>query len=143
MSSPKNHAERILSVSLLPDEHASLAEIVRKCGYQVVCANSIFEGKSLFAEKRIGVVFCATKLTDGTWRDLASHIMAEPEPPLFIVTSSQPSDHLWAEVLNLGGFDVLTKPFRELEVRRLLTSAGMRASHRDPVLQAQAAGTAA
>ena len=31
---------------------------------------------------------------------------------------------LWAEVLNLGGYDVLAQPFDELEVRRVVALAG-------------------
>jgi DNA-binding response OmpR family regulator len=32
-------------------------------------------------------------------------------------------DHLWAEVLNLGGYDVLAKPFDGCELFRALSSA--------------------
>ena len=45
------------------------------------------------------------------------------EPPVVIVTSRIADDSLWAEVLNLGGYDVLAKPFREAELIWALESA--------------------
>jgi DNA-binding response OmpR family regulator len=32
-------------------------------------------------------------------------------------------EYLWAEVLNLGGYDLLAKPFRDPEVKRVLAAA--------------------
>jgi DNA-binding response OmpR family regulator len=46
-----------------------------------------------------------------------------PEAPLLIVTSRLADEHLWAEVLNLGGYDVLMKPFDRLEVLRVISLA--------------------
>jgi FixJ family two-component response regulator len=40
-----------------------------------------------------------------------------------IVTSRLGDDHLWAEVLNLGGYDVLAKPLDGSELFRALSSA--------------------
>ena len=40
-----------------------------------------------------------------------------------IVTSRLADASLWAEVLNLGGYDLLAKPFNRQEVRHVLTSA--------------------
>jgi DNA-binding response OmpR family regulator len=38
------------------------------------------------------------------------------DPPLLIVSSRLADEHLWAEALNLGVFDVLAKPFQSEEV---------------------------
>ena len=40
-----------------------------------------------------------------------------------IVTSRLADDRLWAEVLNLGGYDVLAKPFDASEVARVVGTA--------------------
>ena len=45
------------------------------------------------------------------------------EPPQLIVTSRTADDHLWAEVLNIGGFDVLAQPLERDEVERVVSSA--------------------
>jgi hypothetical protein len=43
-------------------------------------------------------------------------------PPNFIVFSCLADEFLWAEVLNLGGFDVLMTPFEPEEVLRVAFS---------------------
>ena len=43
--------------------------------------------------------------------------------PRLIVFSRQVDDRLWAEVLNLGGFDVLATPFRKEELMFAIGSA--------------------
>ena len=70
------------------------------------------------------VILTEAHLPDGTWRDILALFADANEPPLVIVTSRVADEHLWAEVLNLGGYDVLAKPFHEQEVRHVLTSAG-------------------
>ena len=64
------------------------------------------------------VVICERSLPDGEWKDLLG------KTPRLIVTSHAADEALWAEVLNLGGYDVLAQPFDEQEVRRVLTMAG-------------------
>ncbi len=61
---------------------------------------------------------------NGTWRDLLHVIEDATGPPLMIVTSRLADEYLWAEVLSLGGYDVLAKPFHEKEVRHVAASAG-------------------
>jgi len=51
-------------------------------------------------------------------------------PPLLIVASRLADERLWAEVLNLGGYDVLLKPFEPAELRRVIGNACIRISKR-------------
>jgi hypothetical protein len=45
------------------------------------------------------------------------------KPPQLIVTSRTADESLWAEVLNIGGYDVMALPFERLEVERVIASA--------------------
>jgi DNA-binding NtrC family response regulator len=69
------------------------------------------------------VVVCERDLADGDWKDVLEVTASLPNPPPLIVTSRLADEHLWAEVLNLGGFDVLAKPLNQPEVRRVLNFA--------------------
>jgi DNA-binding response OmpR family regulator len=44
-------------------------------------------------------------------------------PPRLILTSEIDDERLWAEVLNLGGFDVLLKPLDPKELFRVASMA--------------------
>jgi DNA-binding response OmpR family regulator len=68
-------------------------------------------------------VICDRDLPDGDWRQLWDILAREPKPPMFIVTSRLADDALWAEVLNVGGYDLLLKPFRAEEVIRMVHGA--------------------
>jgi DNA-binding response OmpR family regulator len=71
-------------------------------------------------------VICDDVFADGTWRDLLSDLQGEQEAPPLIVYSRMADNRLWAEVLNLGGRDVLIKPFHAPEVSRVVRMAARR-----------------
>ena len=69
------------------------------------------------------VVVCERDLPDGNWKDVLGITALLPCPPPLVVTSRMADDCLWAEVLNLGGYDVLAKPLDAQELRRTLNLA--------------------
>lgn len=69
------------------------------------------------------VVVCERDLPDGSWRDILEITASLPGPPPVIVTSRLADDYFWAEVLNLGGYDVLRKPLDKGEVSRSVSLA--------------------
>lgn len=77
----------------------------------------------------VDVLICSTRLSDGTsWKDVLDEIQAVPVPPQFIVADRLADERLWAEVLNLGGHDLLATPFDCMEV---LYAVGMACRHRE------------
>jgi FixJ family two-component response regulator len=76
-----------------------------------------------FERMRPRVVVCERDLPDGSWKDILDMTMLLDSPPPLIVASRLADDYLWAEVLNLGGYDVLTKPLDESEVHRTVRLA--------------------
>jgi DNA-binding response OmpR family regulator len=82
-------------------------------------------GEAIDAFRRTSppIVICDRDLPDGDWRQLWDILAREPKPPMFIVTSRLADDALWAEVLNVGGYDLLLKPFRAEEVIRMVHGA--------------------
>jgi DNA-binding response OmpR family regulator len=74
----------------------------------------------------ISVIVCATSLPDGTWHNVLHVAENSSDKPAVIVASSSPDEYLWAEVLNLGGFDVIRQPFNPQELRHVIVSAQLR-----------------
>jgi DNA-binding response OmpR family regulator len=89
--------------------------------------------------EQFGIILCECKLPDGNWSEILNQISGAAEEPLLIVTSRIADVSLWAEVLNLGGYDLLAKPFSRQEVRHVLTSAWVQRAN--PVRGNGAAGT--
>lgn len=60
------------------------------------------------------VIVDVTTDRESNWRTLLSDI--QQRPFALIVASRKADEELWAEVLNLGGFDVLSLPFERDEL---------------------------
>ncbi|MCS7315615.1 MAG: response regulator [Bryobacterales bacterium] len=115
--------EAILLVSPLPEDHALLLPLLSATGRKTYAARTYREAMTVLCRDRIAVVLCECELPDGKWKDLLSQVAPLSDPPCLIVTSRVADEYLWAEVLNLGGYDVLAKPFDPREVSRVVALA--------------------
>ena len=79
----------------------------------------------------VPIVVCGA----ATWKDMLAHLGQYAEPPVLIVSSRLADEHLWAEALNLGAYDVLAKPYHAPEVRRVLSHAWLHWKNRNTRLQ--------
>jgi PleD family two-component response regulator len=126
---PMNHIQPlkygILSISSAPEDHNTLRDILNDSPWQIVRSRTCKEAIARLCRQHIPVVICDSDLPDGTWRDVLNRINTLTHRPVLIVTSRLADDYLWAEVLNLGGYNVLAKPFRESEVKHVVASLRM------------------
>jgi hypothetical protein len=72
---------------------------------------------------RIAVLVAATDTGEQGWKDMLRDFASVAGAPFLIVASRHADNRLWAEVLNLGGYDVLSKPFYAAEVTRVISLA--------------------
>lgn len=107
-----------LIVSPSGEDHRALIEILRPAGWSVECARSYAQAARYLERQETPVVIAARDLPDGNWKTVLNLLMRMAFPPKLIVTARLADDRLWAEVLNLGGFDVLAQPFYHGEVTR-------------------------
>jgi DNA-binding response OmpR family regulator len=111
---------RILTVGITGTDHHKLRVCLRDYECTFLRAHGSWEAVDLVRRHQPDVVLCEPALVGGTWKDLLSELQREPNPPKFIVCSLLADDRLWSEVLNLGGYDVLLKPFDPTEVSRIV-----------------------
>ena len=76
------------------------------------------------------IVLCERESVGGSWKDMLASVGRISAPPLLIVTSRTADEYLWAEALNLGAYDVLSKPYHAAEVMRVLSMAWLHWSNR-------------
>jgi DNA-binding NtrC family response regulator len=65
------------------------------------------------------VVLTDYNLPDGRWTRVLEHARKRAPGTEVVVYSNLVDEHLWAEVLCLGGFDVIGQPFDEEELLRV------------------------
>jgi len=136
-------ADVVLCVSAATEDHEALRRILRPMSCKVLeagCCNTAFQ---LLSDASVVAVIADETLPDGDWRGVLTHTQSRPVPPKLIVASRLADDRLWAEVLNLGGYDLLAKPFDADEVRRIVSLARPPEARRIEPVRGQAKAVAA
>ena len=113
----------VLAISPYDDNHIFLSSIFGHSKWHIQGVRSWHEGLAYLAKNPTPVVVCERDLPDCSWKDVLGELAALPGQPLLVVASRLADDNLWAEVLNLGGYDVLMKPFDRTEVFRVISLA--------------------
>lgn len=116
----------VLSVSPLAEDHQLLEHIFSHTNWRLLRATSLSGALSVLRQCAIPVVICECDLAPGTWKDMLQATAELARRPLLIVASRLADDHLWAEALNFGAYDVLEKPFHREEVTRVVRLAWLR-----------------
>ena len=106
--------------------HAALQRIFRHSSWHLRHVKTCYEAIEFAKSNETAVVICERDLPDGDWTTVFAKCEALPRRPNVIVTAAISDEALWAEVLNLGGYDVLAQPFDSIEVFRVVSSAWRR-----------------
>ena len=110
-----------LLVSPFESDHAVLSLVFSHSNWKLQSAHDFKAALSLMSRETIPVIIC--NLGNRDWKALLDAGAKLPNPPKLIVSSRLMDEHLWAEVLNMGGYDVLTTPFDSREVFRSVSMA--------------------
>jgi len=114
--SDSGKTQTILFVGIAEHDSLSLDKILLNSDWQVHRAGNCQGGFELLEQHNVSVVLSEPQLSDGSWRELLNGMASLSVPPNLIVSSRLADDRLWAEVLSLGGFDVLMTPFEAKEL---------------------------
>jgi DNA-binding NtrC family response regulator len=121
----------VLSISPIADDHFALQEILRHLprtlglsrAFTLHSCSTLAAALRVLTGRPFEVVVCERDLEPGSWTDVLEQAVILPDPPSLIVTSQLADERLWAEVLNLGAYDVLAKPFDRAEAMRVVGGA--------------------
>jgi DNA-binding response OmpR family regulator len=125
MPTSKTAADCVLVVSASLAGTTALYQILEQSSSPIAVLHSASCHQALgyLQDSHISAVLCEALLPDGNWKDLLAFLENAELPPSLVVTSKVADESLWAEVLNLGGYDVLAQPFDNEEVHRVVRSA--------------------
>jgi DNA-binding response OmpR family regulator len=127
----------LLVVSSFGSDTTQLRGMLDEGLWDLLSAGTVQEALALLSGEPVAVVICERDLPDGCWKDL----LLRPSPaqaPHLIVISRLADERLWAEVMNMGGFDVIAKPLHEREVAWVMESAWRQRQQRPRIRCAQA-----
>ena len=118
--SPMPDESRVLTICPQPEDRVRLHEILRRYRFRLDEAVTWRDGAERLALTRPHVVICDATLPDTDWKEVLGEAASLSNAPRVIVISRLADESLWAEVLNLGGYDVLPTPLVEDEVTRVV-----------------------
>ncbi len=113
----------ILAITNSCEDLYSLTAILAVDGWISRCVSNCRDAVDYLGENPTRLILCESRLPDGDWKTVLNAVEAMPNAPLLVVFSDHANDSLWAEVLNLGGYDVLVKPFDRKEVQQTVAAA--------------------
>ena len=125
------------------DERSLVRQVFRDCGWQLFEVPDRRRATRFLKRHPVQVVIAKSDLPDGRWQEMLDHLRRLMRPPLLIVASRTADEHLWAEVLNVGGYDVLAQPFERDEMVRVVASARRHFDYQPERARAQEAGLVA
>jgi len=97
--------------------------------WRVLTARTCREAWAALHREEVDVVVAEAEFPDGeSWRELLDEIENMHGSQPVIIASGLADERLWAEVLNLGGFDLLAKPLDPEELVRVIAMAARQAA---------------
>jgi DNA-binding NtrC family response regulator len=114
---------RILFVSGHPDDARRISLMLQPLPLALDHAETLQHARIQLSLKTYDLVLTEATLPDGDWLDVLHLVRESPRELEVIVTDPQADARFWSKALNLGAYDLLTQPFYEPEVRRIVGNA--------------------
>ena len=104
-------------------DHAVLRAIFSRSNWSLRSAFSCADALELLRREPFPVVICNGDLPDGSWQKLVDNSEGMTSRPRVIVSSRNPDERLWTDVLRDGGYDLLAMPWKGREVMKTISLA--------------------
>lgn len=131
----------VLTVTAAADEAVFFDSLAGRTRWKMDRARTASEAGAFIAGNDVAVILCAAELPDGTWKDVLASVTENRRRARVVVLAGRADDHIWSDVLDSGGYDVLAKPLEASEAVRVISLAWRQ--WRDSRERAGGAGTGA
>jgi DNA-binding response OmpR family regulator len=122
-TSAHDHCVSALLVGEYESDRLLLQGIFHDAGWRLMEAPDRRRALDCLERQPVQVVISEKDGPQWHWKRVLNDLRRLAHPPQLIVTSRTADDYLWAEVLNIGGYDVLPQPFNRDEVERVVAAA--------------------
>jgi len=114
---------RILAVSVSLEDCFLLERLAKQHNWEVKIAHSPQYAFGLVSQSYFEVIVCHRNQYGFPWREVMDRLAEGSPQSCILLTSPVHDDYLWRDVLQHGGYDVLTCPLREEAVLHLVDAA--------------------
>ena len=125
---------RVLCISVHREDAQKLSQMLHALPVALEHARTLAQARAKLLSTDYDVILTESAFPSGTWLDVLHLVREAPREVRVIVTDPKADARFWTEALNLGAFDLLTQPFEENEVRRIIQNACTRVATAGAVL---------
>ncbi|MCW5982986.1 MAG: hypothetical protein KIT09_33155 [Bryobacteraceae bacterium] len=118
-----NRVATALLISPFEQDHVFFLNVFSRTNWRLYRAGNREDALALLGALVVPVVVVEEQLDQADWKDLLRAMNELGHPPKLVVASARSDGDLWAEVLNLGGYDVLARPLDQREVLYSISAA--------------------
>ena len=115
--------EGVLFISPSGEDANTLSGMLGSVSISLRRASDLKEALWKLEAEPFGVVLTEAQLPDGSWTDVLQHLKQSGKRTAVVVTHRFADGQFWAEILELGAYDLLPQPFCSGEVQRILANA--------------------
>jgi hypothetical protein len=98
-------------------------QVFQKCGWRLFEAPEKRRAALCLECNPVQVVIAEPDVPNWNWKSMLLDLQQHAHPQQLVVTVPGADKSLWAEVLNLGGYDVLARPLWSEELERVVAAA--------------------
>ena len=120
---PHTEPVRVLAISRFSQDQLALQRIIGHSKWVLRTTSTYAEALEILHQDLMPVVITDRDLPPYSWKDVLTELASMTNPSRLIVASDNADASLWGEVLNLGAYDVLPKPFESAELFASVSSA--------------------
>ena len=113
----------VVVVSSDLESRRNLSAILVRQGIDPICASTLHECREILSQKNVGIVFCDSHVSDGTYKEFLGGYRSREERPRVIVTSRHSEWDEFKEAIRFGAFDVIGTPCRPTDVEWMIIQA--------------------
>ena len=107
---------QVLVVSSELEHRRALNDILRKEGYETICASRVSECQEALQTQTVSLIFCDRRLSDGNYRDIIAATRASNQRIRVVVTSRLADWDEYLDALHHGAFDLIASPCQPTDV---------------------------
>jgi DNA-binding NtrC family response regulator len=107
---------QILIVSSELEHRRALNDILRKEGYETICASRVTECQEALQTQNVSLIFCDRRISDGNYRDVVALTRAANQRVRVVVTSRLADWDEYLDALHHGAFDLIASPCQPTDV---------------------------
>jgi CheY-like chemotaxis protein len=120
---PKKERLKILVLSAPLDDRFVLEDLGKERNWDLRFASSPQEGFRLVSEHHFELILCESDQPGYPWREVMDRLSASSPRSCILLVSPVTGEYLWTDILQHGGYGVLTRPLRKQSALETLDTA--------------------